>query len=37
MKALQGYGEIHAELAGLNTEAAELAAKIQANFEALVI
>lgn len=29
--------EIHAELAGLNAEAVELTAAIQANFEDLVI
>ena len=35
MSAIEGFCDIHVDLADLNKEAAELAAKIQTNFEEL--
>ena len=37
MRRLQNLGDIHIDPADLNKEAAELAAKIQANFEELSV
>lgn len=35
MSAIEGFRDVHVELADRNTEAAELAVKIQENFEVL--
>ena len=35
MSAIEGFRDVRTELADLNQEAADLAAKVQTNFEAL--